>query len=193
MTIATFPHCYRSRHSHRRAGQSIVEVMLALSMLTMGFLGIAALLSKSFFLNRVTSDQLTATYLASEGLELAKNLSDHDVYTHLAGQPGGWGSAFVPSGMSGNVFQLDYTTCTAAGVSCSAPAFTGAPLLFNPSTYLYSYVASPGSVTTGFVRRIEVVPTTANMYTVHSKVIWSTGPLTSQTIDLEDHFYNWHP
>ena len=70
-----------------RRGQSIIEAMVAISILTTGFLGIFALLSKSFFLSRVVADETTATYLASEGMEITKNIIDHDVYTGLANPP----------------------------------------------------------------------------------------------------------
>lgn len=167
-----------------RRGQTIIEAMIALSVLTSGFLGIVALLSRSFFLNRVTSDSLTATYLASEGIELAKNLIDHDVYAHLAIPPqgAGWDTTF---GAGGN-YELDYATCTSG--ACIPTIFTGSTLKFDPATGRYSY---SGPNPTGFARLIRITVPNANEIVVSSIVTWSTGILTSQSIDLEDHFYNW--
>ena len=59
--------------------------MVAITVLTVGFLGISSLLSQSLALNRVTTNEITATYLASEGIEIAKNLIDHDVYAQQIG------------------------------------------------------------------------------------------------------------
>ncbi len=160
-------------------GQTLIEAMIAVSILTVGFLGIATLLSRSLFLSRVTSDELTASYLASEGIELAKNLIDHDVYASS------WGATFG----GGGDFQLDYATCTGGG-ACTPPLYTGAPLALDPSTNLYSY---GGSMPTGFRRLIRVAVPSANEIRVNSIVTWSTGPITSQSVNLEDHFYNWHP
>jgi hypothetical protein len=136
-----------------------------------------ALLSKSFFYNRVTSDDLTATYLASEGVELAKNLIDHDVY---AGNP--WGTC-LPLGD----FMLDYTK------DCgNLQGYNGnVTLRFDSTTERYSYQMTPSSAPTIFARRIRVTTSQADEITVQSVVTWSTGPVTSQSVDLEDHFYDW--
>src|ERR1700735_4498251 len=90
-----------------RSGQSLVEVMIALSILVVGLLGILALLSQSLYISKNLSYQVTATYLASEGIELAENIIEHDVYQHLAGQGTGWDTAFG----AGGDFELDYATC----------------------------------------------------------------------------------
>ncbi len=171
------------------SGQSLVEAMLAISILTMGFMGIFALLSKSFFLGRVVANQTTAIYLASEGIEIAKNLIDHDVYVYLAGGGGGWGSCFNVAAGGFKDFQMDYMT-----TSCSPPFFANppAPLKLDPVTHLYNYTT--GADTT-YVRRIRITVPNSNPseIVVNSIVTWSTGPITSQSINIEDHFYNWHP
>ena len=61
---------------HSRRGQTLVEALVALSILTTGFFGIVSLLTKSFQLNRTTMNDTQATYLAAEGIEIAKNLID---------------------------------------------------------------------------------------------------------------------
>ncbi len=162
--------------------------MIALSMLTVGFLGIAALLTQSFFLNRVITNQTTATYLAAEGIEITKNLIDHDVYAHLATPPTGlgWGTCFG----AGGDFQIDYTT-----VDCSAltPYDASRPLSLDPITHLYGYALANGATPTTFARDIRVTMPNANEIIVNSIVQWSTGPLSAESVNLEDHFYNWHP
>src|SRR5690348_18434680 len=165
-----------------RRGQSITEAMLAISMLTVGFLGITALLSRSYFLSRVTADQLTATYLASEGIEIAKNMIDHDIYN---GVP--WDTTFG----GGGDFHLDYTACT-NGAPCppAGSAGTGPVLDLDPATHLYSY---SGSIATKFTRLIRITVPSGHEIQVNSIVTWSTGLFTAQSINLEDHFYNWHP
>jgi hypothetical protein len=150
-------------------------------------------------LTKVVSDQTTATYLASEGIELAKNLIDHDVYLRLATPPQGtgWGSCFANSmatalapGGSGE-YELDY-----ASTDCNRQYFIGDVLQFDPVTGLYSYdpPASHYAVPTKFNRGIRVAwSPDGKEFTVNSVVTWGTGPFTSQSINLEDHFYNWHP
>ena len=147
----------------RRSGQSLIEATIAISILTVGFLGISSLLARSFFLSRVVSDEVTANYLAAEGIELAKNMIDHDVYETYANNGNfSWGRCFSQSsnrvGTTEEV-ELDYTTLADPVTDCQGvPAFTspGRPLLYNPTTHLYSYNAQQGDITTTFTREILV-------------------------------------
>jgi hypothetical protein len=169
-----------------RRGQTLIEAMIALSILTVGFLGILTLLAQSLALNHTTAQETTATYLASEGIEISKNLVDHDVYEYLAGVPGyGWGACF---GVGGS-FQLDYTTKTCP----LTPYNPSTHLNFNTTTHMYSYAGGVGTIETPYARLIRVTVPNANEIVVDSIVTWSSGGGGTQTIDLEDAFYNWHP
>jgi type II secretory pathway pseudopilin PulG len=172
---------------HSRRGQTLVEALVALSILTTGFIGIVALLNKSFQLNRTTSNDTQATYLASEGIELAKNLIDHDVYEQLSGDSSySWGSSFPRSGY---YYDIDVNTTSTASLTFSPNQPESTPLYFNLTTYLFSYDTS-GATATDFVRNIEVT-NDGNELDVKSIVVWADGGL-SNTITLEDYFYNWH-
>lgn len=186
-----------------KKGQTIIEVMIALGLLTMGLLGLLDLLSQSFFLDRVISDQTKATYLAEEGVELAKSLIDNDSYLTAApgsgGQPG-WGACFGLSKGHSEQIELDYTslpispyTSTYSCNDASIKPFIGGgdPLYFNPVTNLYSY--APVGNSTNFTRDIIVTAIENYELGVQSIVSWSTGPITNQTINLQDDFYNWYP
>lgn len=178
----------RDEHFWRRRGQTLIEAMMALSVITISFMGIAVLFSKSFYYNRVVSDQLTATYLASEGVELAKSFIDRDAY---AGQ---WGNCF--NGQT--EYYIDYTMTTCPETR-EYPVVVGSPLPLNLDsvTHMYSYNVSANSSPTNFSRIIQIVPNDIGVaqdpdeITVNSIVTWSTGEFTSQSINLEDHFYFW--
>ena len=190
MTMFTIFRHMRGRTG--REGQSLVEAMIAISIFTTGFSGNPPRSSaESFFLNRATTDQTKATYLAEEGIELAKNFIDYDVYAALATPPAGtgWGRASAPfPARTPPAWNCDYTM-TACG---SIPGYTGRDLLYNPGTHLYGYTSGGGAVATNFTRKV-LVTQNGQEITVNSIVQWKTGPITQQTIDLEDHFYNWHP
>src|SRR3989344_7063024 len=83
----------------KRGGQLLVEAMVALGVITVGLLGMLELLSNSLSLNRVAADQYTGTYIASEGIEIIKNLIDKNV---IAGAP--WNTGF-----SNGFYEADYT------------------------------------------------------------------------------------
>jgi hypothetical protein len=179
------------------AGQSLLEVMIALSVLTAGFLGILSLLSQSLFISKTINNQIVATYLAEEGIEISKNLIDHDIYQTFD-QPsfGGWfrnNPNTDPTFPTAADYQVDYTTCNGIGfdVLCGpAPNYTGSFLGFDPATGLYSY---GGPMATPFTRKIHVIASTPTEVDLQSIVSWSIGPFTSQNVILEDAFYNWHP
>jgi Tfp pilus assembly protein PilW len=169
---------------NRRSGQSIIEAMIGISIITTGFLGIMVLLSKSFFYDRVITDQLTATYLSAEGVEIAKSFIDHDIASGA-----GWDACFSSYENSQGIaqVQMDYLTTSCDSIRTYSSAV---PLSFNDATKEYGYTV--GGTPTGFVRDIRITHAPAgNEITVESIVTWSTGPLTAQTVDLEDHFYHW--
>ena len=167
-----------------KKGQSLIEAMVALGVLTIGFFGIISLLSKSFFYGRDVSDTMKATYLASEGIETTKNLIDHDVTVALEGGDEGFGWCFIGRGTD---FEMDYAT-TCANLN----QYSGQYILFDSASHLYGYAPSLSTVPTNFLRKIRVVISPdKNEITVNSIVTWSTGPITDQSINVEDEFYNW--
>ncbi|MDR3582453.1 MAG: hypothetical protein P4L67_04240, partial [Candidatus Pacebacteria bacterium] len=185
-----------------RRGQSIVEAMVALSVLMVGLMGVLTLLTRSLLLERVTADQAKATYLASEGIEVAKSLIDHDVYLGVAAGSGaessGWagslpGSCFTFSVGGANYYDVDFKT-----YGCPQPAASTPELLYfatDPATgagMYYDAADRPtGATATNFSRVVRVARVSDNEIDVRSTVTWDTGVVTNQTLTLEDHFYNW--
>lgn len=178
------------RVTNSRSGQSLLEVMVALSVLTVGFLGILSLISQSIFISKTVSTQSTATYLAAEGIEIAKNLIDHDVYAHIAGFGTGWGTCFGLGATTKEV-EFDYTTTDCLSIK---PYSQNDFLYFSPSTGIYSYNSLGDAVKTIYTRDIKITNTSLNPpeITVESIVYWNAGAVT-QDVDLVDNFYNWVP
>jgi hypothetical protein len=181
-----------------RRGQTLVEALVALSILTVGFIGIVTLLNKSFQLNRTTTYDTQATYLASEGIEVAKNIIDYDVYYGLAQGAGvnDWGCSFgLGSGASAD-YELVYDTIPPVCPGRLPTTFSAQTdlLYFHPSSTVYDYNSFAGTKT-NFTRDVKVTMPAAtypNDIDVQSTVTWKSGAL-SNSITLEDHFYNWYP
>jgi hypothetical protein len=101
------------------------------------------------------------------------------------------------TGQSGD-YELDYNTLTqlppGPGCQVLSPKSTAGtdPLYFNPSSTFYSYDSFAPAVKTDFTRDIKVTAVSQNELDVQSTVTWNDGGL-SNTIALEDHFYNWYP
>lgn len=155
-----------------REGQLLVESLIAVSVLVVGFLGIFSLLSRSISLNRVIADNYTGTYLAAEGIEVARNIVDSNVI-----QKRPWNAGFA----NGN-YEVEYDDIFLVP---NQDRF----LSFNSANNTYGY---SGNAPTSFKRLIKTFLVSKNEIQVNSIVSWQTLGGGSFRIDLEDHFFNWH-
>ncbi|RJQ28887.1 hypothetical protein C4571_02495 [Candidatus Parcubacteria bacterium] len=168
-----------------RTGQFLVEALVALGILVVGLLGILTLLTRSFALGRIVSDNNTATYLAAEGIEIVKNLIDANV---IQGQS--WLGGFTDGD-----FEVEYDVQVPAGVGQGGALvpYQDRFLTFDSATNLYGYT---GFDTTKFKRlvRIELIPSgvVVDEVKVNSIISWTSGG-GSFSVDLEDRFLNWRP
>ena len=166
----------------QRKGYLLIEAMVAMGVLTTGVLGIFALMSQSIKLTRVIDDQYIGTYLAAEGVELAKNLLDANVLAN----PGNWNAnGFAAS----DCYALDvYTVSLAGAVGIGCPDAGSVPLKFDGTVYRYN----AGTVTS-FTRSIRIEPILnggpQEGVRVVSTVKWGGG---ASSVALEDKFYAWH-
>ncbi len=154
----------------KRSGQFLVELLVALGILTTGFMAMLGLLSRSIGLSRVVSDDYVATYLASEGIEVAKNILDAN-----ARRPGvGWNDGFADG-----VYEVSYDS---AELTSRVPAQA---LTFDGVHYRYGE-GSP----TPFHRKVVIKLVGGDEVQMNSIVDWSSRGRTAQ-VNLEAHFFNW--
>ena len=159
-------------NSHAKSGQSLVEAMIAMSIIIFGILGVYGLAARGISLNRVIADRYTATYLASEGVEVVKNMIDANV---LQKKP--WND-----GLADGNYEVEYN-------GAALQPKQDRVLLYDQNNGLYSYAAG-GKETT--LRRVITIATLGNgeELKVNSQVSWRSRGGDFQT-DLEDHFFNW--
>lgn len=74
--------------ARRRSGQSLIEGIIAIAVITVGLMGVIGLAISNQASARATGDRAVATSLAREGLEVAKHIRDS---AWLASQPFGTG------------------------------------------------------------------------------------------------------
>lgn len=152
------------------SGQLLIEMLVALGILTVGFLGVMTLLSRALGLNRVVADNYAATYLASEGVEVVKNILDSNP---IRGR--GWNEGF-----SSGDFEVD---ADSLALGANQDRF----LTFDSGTHRYGYGFTQ---TTPYKRTISII-LGSNEVTVNSKVNWISRGGGTFSINLEDHFFNW--
>ncbi|MDP2741592.1 MAG: hypothetical protein Q8O66_02835 [bacterium] len=159
------------RRIFSNSGQVLVEAIVAISLLTVGFLAIFSLLGRSLALNRATVQSYTATYLAAEGIEIARNIVDTNGIQKRA-----WNDSF-----GNNDYEMEYN-------SNSFTQNQGRFLAYDPSTHLYSYA---GPIQTPFKRVVRISLIGSEEIKVNSIVTWVGIGGGSFQVNLEDHFMNW--
>lgn len=177
----------RKKKNYTRQGQVLLEALVALSALTVGFLGVLGLISQSISLNRVIADNHVATYLAAEGVEVIKNLIDHNVFLAAGGGATAWNQGFADG-----CYEVDYQTLTLPPqVGCNSISLLN-NIRLDTNTGLYDYTAGGASVViTPFKRYIRVTKIGGDELQVVSTVWWTTRGGGTFTADIETRFFNW--
>ncbi len=153
------------------SGQVLVEAIVAISLLTVGFLAIFSLLGRSLSINRATVQSYTATYLAAEGIEIARNIVDTNGIQKRA-----WNDGF-----RNNDYEVIYN-------SNSFAPNQGRFLTYDSSTHLYSY---GGLIQTPFKRVVRISLIGSEEIKVNSIITWTGVGGGNFQVNLEDHFMNW--
>ncbi len=159
----------------RVKGQMLVEALLAMGIITFSALGVVSLASRSIGESRSVADEFVAVNLASEGIEVSKNILDGNI---LNGRP--WNEGFAPGS-----YEVDY-------LSAGLVPLSGNPrsLNFNGTTGLYSY--SNLGQATSFKRTITIQNVNSDQIGIKTKVDWlSRGNSSPRSVNLESDLLNW--
>lgn len=155
----------------KQKGYLLIESVVAITLLIVGFLGMLALLSNSIALNRVVNDQFIGNYLTMEGVEIIKNFIDGNI---IQGKP--WNK-----NINNGDFEVSY-------ISSQLEPYQKRRLLFDSTNNKYNYQTG---AQTAFTRVISIKFINADEVKVNSIVKWSGRGGGKFEINLEDHFFNW--
>lgn len=181
---------------HRR-GQILVESIVAISVASIGLLGILTLLARSLAYNRNVTEKFVAVYLASEGVEIAKNIIDSE-WASAGGGSAAWNT--IQQKFDNGSYELVYDTCV------GSPPFPGCiqgniklssgyvlsttPLDFDPSLNVYDYSrGNVGSVPTAYSRVVQIKNKPGEIQ-VTAIVNWQSRGV-DERVSVEDHFFAW--
>ncbi len=155
----------------------MVEAIVALSMLTMGMVGIFTLLSNSYGFNRVSTNEYLAANLASEGIEIVRDIVDANILNLRS-----WNCGFPASGD----FEADYNDPEME--TYSASHF----LKFDPTLKVYTYDLT-ATTNTIFNRKISIqsLGTPISEIRVISKVTWRDRGAVPYDVTVEDRLFSW--
>ncbi len=161
---------------------TLLETLVAVAVLLMALLGPFSIAQQALKSAYYARDQVTAYYLAQEGIEFVRALRDQN---YLAGN---FGSAWLTP--------FD-TTCTNAACTVDFPNFSYAacqqsgcpPLRISQTGGLFNHVTGDPSIFTRQVR-LTTVPTNADEVIVSVTISWTSAGVP-RVFTLQERLFNW--
>jgi len=170
-----------------RSGFTLIEVIVAIFILTIGVMGAYAVVQQIIASTSITSSRLVAAYLAQEGIEIVRNIRDSN---WLAGDS--WDEGITGCGPSPAGCEADYKVDTPQEdlplTFCPAPCnYDDLRSLNIEGNGFYSY--SPGTPTK-FKRKITITPDGTHILKVSVQIEWPERGKIHQVI-AQENLYKW--
>lgn len=163
-------------------GFTLVEALIAISILIIGILSGFILVTRALYNVSVIQDRLTASFLAQEGIELVRNIRDTNFIKRLKGEEVLW-----KNGLADGCYTIDASApLTLKQITCTF-CDNGEFLDYNQDLNLYLY---NNGDRTPFCREIKIETISNEEIRVISFVKWKTKNMNFD-LTIEDHLYNW--
>ena len=173
-------HSYHSSLSligMRQRGFTLIETLVAISILSLSIAATFSAVQNGIKSSTVAKDQITAFYLAQEGMEFIKNIRDENALHTLNGTNTNWltNLAINPDGSSGpcdfgKTCMIDSPLKTVT--TCSGGFGTCPNIKQDTVTGLYGYTASWPN--TYFKREIQFTQISSNEINVAISISWTS-------------------
>lgn len=167
-----------------RKGFTLVEVLIAVSILIIGILSGFILVTKALYNVEAIKDRLTASFLAQEGIELVRQIRDSNFLRILNdGESIDW-----RDGLEDGTYIIESKVDSQESIKLRPVAEDEKHfLLYNDALRIYNY--SIGEPTT-FDRKIKITTINDDEIRVESIMQWTTKRINFDLF-VEDHLYNW--
>jgi len=189
-----------SRHTpyviRRTRGFTLVETLVAISLLTVSIVAPMTLTSQSLAAAYFSRDQVTAYHLAQEAIEAMRSIRDGQILQIALGLGGSsidiFDPAIIPISSAGsdNPFRIDARQLDPAQAitRCALdPGGVCAPLQTDGTLYGYD----PSWASTHFTRTMRVSSVGADEFRVTVTVAWQTGAFKIRTFNISENMYRW--
>lgn len=170
-------------YTSSQQGFTLIETMVAISVLVIALSAPLTLASQSLFASVYAKDQVTASYLAQEAIEVVREKRDNNFLNIINGASG---VSWLDSIPQGEYFSVDVAqdSIVACGTSCKSTALNN-----NGAFYTYQ-----SGTATRFSREVFVsVFPGGDEARVTATVYWTTGAFREQSVVVEEHIFNWVP
>ncbi|OGZ79472.1 MAG: hypothetical protein A2528_02355 [Candidatus Staskawiczbacteria bacterium RIFOXYD2_FULL_37_9] len=192
----------------KNKGFTIIELVISIFVLSIGVIGTFSAFSLVFILTSNTADQLTATYLAQEGMEIVRNIRDNN-WLKIDTCPDPDPDACSYKWTAGLDICAADKGCQADYSSTSMFGGSGDYLYLNDKGFYAYNPANPDSKETKFKRKIIIKCENddcenAHFFEVITQVSWkqkasiinagvADGECTaSNCVITEETLYNWY-
>lgn len=169
-------------------GFTLIETLVAVSLLTVSIVAPMSLISKSLSAAYYARDQIIASHLAQEAVETVRHIRDNNVLRTALGEPTDILDGF-PIGVPFTVSTLDNSIDAAACSSGTCP-----PLQLDPTETFYGY--GSGWTDTRFTRTVEAEAVSSindipQEIRLSVTVSWRTGSFQTRAITISENLYRW--
>jgi type II secretory pathway pseudopilin PulG len=193
----------RGNPRHSLTGFTLLETLIAVTILTFAVVGPLFTASRAVLAVQSARDQLTASYLAQEGIEYVRWMRDNNFLSAFraggANVSGAAWTAFISGGGSASIAQCRSSACTLdpSRSMGTGGGFSLAPCSGASCTRLYiangiytqqSNIA--GAKTTPFTRTIQATDVSANDERITSTVTWTYHEIP-YAVTITDHLTPW--
>ena len=174
------------------SGSTIVETLVAISILTLSILGAFTAVQGSLQKSYYAKDQATAFYLIQEAVEYIRNIRDNNGMANIAAITTGgsvnWLKGIATAGdacIFGNWCYID--SPLDSKTACSPNTFANCPFIKQDSTTgLFGYT---NGTATKFKRAVQLTPINANEIVITVQVDWTSG-VFSKSIQVKQSLFN---
>lgn len=171
-------------NTKKRNGFTLIETLLAVTVLVMSITGPLTIASKSLNSAVFAKSEVTAFYLAQEAIEYARNVRDTNALLARTSadptSPQYWLSGLASCIGASCTVEAANTTPSQAITPCSG---TCAPLLYHAPTGFYGYQnGSPSQ----FTRSFSLEKINDNEYAVTASISWSSTLFGNQFVVREN-------
>ena len=162
---------------------TLVEVLIAISILTIGILSGFILITKVLYNTAVIQDRLTASFLTQEGIELVRQVRDSNFLQIMNGESVEW-----KDGLADGSYTIESKAGSEQPITLtSVDTGEGSNFRYNDDTKIYNYTT--GEPTT-FNREIKITTINDDEIRVESIMKWKTRTIDFN-LTVEDHLFNW--
>ena len=178
------------------SGFTLIETLVAILLITIAIVAPMGLTVQSLSSAEYARDEITASNLAQEGIEVVRSIRDSNI---LNSAEGGSANLFDGIIIDGSNFKVDGTiTSTNPTLILSSCNGSCPPLQTNGQLYSYNSNDDGGYVASTFTRtmtatkvRTDSVSGSVEEIRVTSQVSWKTAAFKTRSVSVSEDLYNW--